>query len=235
MSAAKALISTGIKTLDNILGGGFPNGSLILVLGDPGSGHRLFVQQLLYAKAKEGGKVAYATVEDTPEEIKSEMQAYGWDVDQVKDLWEFIDIYSQRMNVRRGISGRRVLLDSLSTTVPSMIADGRWSVVDTFSYFLLLYDLRELLDPIDAITHQVRRSGGLHFLIVISGLHEPKTITTIEHFADGVLSFELLQEETEAVGSLRIKKLRRMHHAPRTIPYRITDYGIVVETAVRIA
>lgn len=233
---AKALVATGVKAFDTILGGGLPDGSVILVIGDPGSGHRLFAQQLLYAKARhEEGRVVYFTVEDTPEEIKAELQAYGWDVDQIKDRWEFIDAYSQRINVRRGIAGRRVLIDLLSTTLPSMIAEGRWSIVDTFSYYLLLYDLRDLLDPIDAITYQARKNGGLHFLIAISGLHERRTITTVEHFADGVLSFELSQEEAEAMGSIRIKKMRRMHHVPRVIPYRITDYGITIETAVRIA
>lgn len=232
----RALIPTGLAPFDAIIGGGLPNGSVIVLIGEPGSGHRLFAQQILYYKAKyEDVKVSYLTIEDPPEDVAYEMLAYGWNVKELAERWEFIDGYTPRLDVRRGVAGSRVILDLAMAKLPSQLKEGRWTVIDTFSYYLLLYDLKDVLDIIDVVTAYARKHGGLHFLLVVHGLHEPKAITTIAHFTDGLFEFMLRHEETEAAGTIKIRKLARAHHIIRSIPYRITSEGIMVETAVRIA
>ncbi|HKI75722.1 MAG TPA: ATPase domain-containing protein, partial [Candidatus Bathyarchaeia archaeon] len=41
-------VPTGIKGLDELLGGGFPDGRCILIVGSPGSGKTTFALQYLY-------------------------------------------------------------------------------------------------------------------------------------------------------------------------------------------
>ncbi|RLF10821.1 MAG: hypothetical protein DRJ98_05215 [Thermoprotei archaeon] len=232
----RPLIPTGIAAFDAMIGGGLPNGSVIAIIGDPGSGHRLFAQQILYFKARyEDVKVCYLTIEDPPSDVAFEMAGYGWNLDEVGDKWEFIDGYTPRLDVRRGVAGSRVILDLATLKLPSMLKEGKWTVIDTFSYYLLLYDLKDVLDIIDVLTAHARKYGGLHFLILIHGLHEQKSITTVSHFTDGLFDFNIRHEEAEATGIIRIKKLARAHHTMRSIPYRITSEGIMIETAVRIA
>ncbi len=47
-------VPTGIKGLDELLGGGFPEGKCILVVGSPGSGKTTFAIQYLYSDSGEG-------------------------------------------------------------------------------------------------------------------------------------------------------------------------------------
>jgi len=232
------VVTTDIPILDRILGGGLPNGSVIVLMGEPGSGFDLFAQQIMYLKAKNGNsKVAYFSVDRPSEDVKNEMAIYGWDIEALEkeNIWAFIDAYAPRQEVRRGMTGRRIIIEMLATKLPQAISEGRCSVVDTFSYFLLFYDLKDIIDLVETVILQARKHGGIHFFLVVSGLHDDKTITTLVHFTDGMLEFILNPEEEEAVGTIRIKKLRRVHHIVRSIPYRIVSEGITVETTMRIA
>jgi KaiC/GvpD/RAD55 family RecA-like ATPase len=53
------MLRTEIKGLDETIEGGFPEGSIILLLGDPGTGIDTFAQQILYRQALRGGTVAF--------------------------------------------------------------------------------------------------------------------------------------------------------------------------------
>jgi KaiC/GvpD/RAD55 family RecA-like ATPase len=233
------VVSTEIIALDRLLGGGFPDGSVLAIMGEPGSGFDLFAQQVMFFKAKNGGqKVAYFTVDRPAEDVKNEMIIYGWDIeglDKGKNLWRFVDAYTPRQEIRRGMTGRRVITEILASQLPTAIEEGRYTVIDTFSYFLLFYELKDIIEMIEMTIYYARKYGGLHFLLMIPGLHDNKTITTVAHFADGMVEFSLNLDEEEAAGNIRIKKLRRVHHVLRSIPYRITSEGITIETTMRVA
>jgi KaiC/GvpD/RAD55 family RecA-like ATPase len=233
------IVSTEIVALDRLLGGGFPNGSVLAIMGEPGSGFDLFAQQVMFFKAKNGGqKIAYFTVDRPAEDVKSEMTIYGWDIeglDKGKNLWRFVDAYTPRQEIRRGMTGRRVITEILASQLPTAIEEGRYTVIDTFSYFLLFYELKDIIEMIEMTIYYARKYGGLHFLLMIPGLHDNKIITTVAHFADGMVEFSLNLDEEEAAGNIRIKKLRRVHHVLRSIPYRITSEGITIETTMRVA
>jgi len=219
-----------------MLGGGFPNGSVLAILGEPGSGFDLFAQQVMFFKAKKGEKVAYFTVDRPAEDVKGEMAIYGWNVEEFEGkLWRFVDAYTPRQEVRRGMAGRRVIAEILVNQLPSAIEEGYYTVVDTFSYFLLFYELKDIIDMIETAIFHARRHGGLHLLLMIPGLHDRRALTTVAHFTDGLIEFNLNPEDVEASGSMRIRKLRKVHHVIRSIPYRITSEGITIETTMRVA
>ena len=50
------LVKTWIKGLDEMLMGGLPDKSVVLMVGDPGSGYDLLAQQILYQHALKGGR-----------------------------------------------------------------------------------------------------------------------------------------------------------------------------------
>jgi len=57
-----SLASTGIATLDDVLGGGLPRSRLFLVQGDPGAGKTTLGLQFLLAGAANGEKGLYVTL-----------------------------------------------------------------------------------------------------------------------------------------------------------------------------
>ncbi|RLI28473.1 MAG: hypothetical protein DRO46_03950 [Candidatus Hecatellales archaeon] len=232
------VVSTEITAFDRLLGGGFPEGSVIALMGEPGSGFDLFAQQVMFFKARRAGeKVVYFSVDRPCGDVRVEMATYGWNLEELekKGVWSFVDMCTYRRDVRRGMTPRRALAELLTSRLPKAIEEGSHIVVDTFSYFLLFYELKDIIEIFELTLLSAHEHGGVHFLLVVPGLHDSKTLTTVAHFADGVLEFNLHPESEEAAGVIKVRKLRKVHHALRLIPYRITDEGIVVETTMRVA
>src|SRR6266705_5761199 len=71
-------VSTGVKGLDELLGGGFPEGRSILIVGSPGSGKTTFAMQYLYNGALLGETGLYVTLDEHPDHVKRNLQSYDW-------------------------------------------------------------------------------------------------------------------------------------------------------------
>ncbi|MGQ0793746.1 MAG: DNA repair protein RadA [Deltaproteobacteria bacterium] len=63
-------IQTGMSELDRVLGGGFVEGSIALVGGDPGIGKSTLAIQMLHNIASVGMTVLYVTGEESPRQVK---------------------------------------------------------------------------------------------------------------------------------------------------------------------
>jgi DNA repair protein RadA/Sms len=63
-------LSTGWADLDQVLGGGLVNGSVILLGGDPGIGKSTLLLQIAHELAKSGAKAVYLSGEESPHQIK---------------------------------------------------------------------------------------------------------------------------------------------------------------------
>jgi len=72
---------TGIKGLDEILGGGLPSNRLYVVEGDPGSGKTTLALQFLLEGARLGQKCLYVTLSETVEELRDVATSHGWKLD----------------------------------------------------------------------------------------------------------------------------------------------------------
>ncbi len=73
-------ISSGIKELDEILGGGFPERRMFLVEGAPGSGKTTLALQFLIEGAKNSEPGLYITFSESDDEIRSVAASHGWDL-----------------------------------------------------------------------------------------------------------------------------------------------------------
>ena len=77
-------IPTGIRIIDNLLGGGFERGSSILLRSSPFVDATPIAQEWLYNRLKEGDKALYFINNKPPEVIIEEMKCYGWQVSSYK-------------------------------------------------------------------------------------------------------------------------------------------------------
>src|SRR5690606_39817111 len=71
-------VSTGIKGLDHILGGGFTPNRLYLLEGEPGSGKTTMGLQFLLAGVQAGETVLYVTLSETRDELLETAGSHGW-------------------------------------------------------------------------------------------------------------------------------------------------------------
>jgi circadian clock protein KaiC len=83
MTVPDVRVSTGVKGLDYVLGGGLPARRFHLVQGDPGSGKTTLGLQFLLDGMRRGERVLYVTLSETRDELRAVAQSHGWDISEV--------------------------------------------------------------------------------------------------------------------------------------------------------
>ena len=78
--ASRRVISTGSAEIDKKMGGGIPEGSLILIEGQSNAGKSVVTQQLTYGALNNGFRVAMYTTENTPRSLFRQMTSLSLDV-----------------------------------------------------------------------------------------------------------------------------------------------------------
>jgi circadian clock protein KaiC len=74
---------SGVPGLDEVLKGGFPRGTLILVEGRPGSGKTTIALQILIHAARAGETCLLASSAEAPEQLRSIAASHGWSLDGI--------------------------------------------------------------------------------------------------------------------------------------------------------
>jgi KaiC/GvpD/RAD55 family RecA-like ATPase len=219
------LLKTWIEGLDEMLGGGLPEKSVIVMTGEPGSGYDILTQQILYQNALQGGKVAYFSTSRASDALKEDFETFGWDVVSLlkKDNWLFCNVNEPNV------------IKVMTETVPKVVAEGRWVLIDSLSYLILTQKYREVIGIVELLLNAARTHGGVHFLLLTQGMHDKETETTMQHLVDGVMEFTAQEMAGGIDRRIRMKKMRRAVYEPKLIPFNITEHGITIETAVRIA
>src|SRR3954451_15611507 len=77
------LASTGIKGLDDVLGGGVRRNRLYLIEGVPGSGKTTLSLQFLREGVRLGEPVLYITLSETKDELQEVADSHGWSLDGI--------------------------------------------------------------------------------------------------------------------------------------------------------
>ena len=96
-------LPSGISGLDNLLGGGYPRGRVILISGGPGSGKTLMCMQFLIdgiERFDERGM--FVSLEESKYHLTNEMANYGWDLEkyQKKNQIAIVDASPLRQVVK---------------------------------------------------------------------------------------------------------------------------------------
>ncbi len=222
-------VPTGVGGLDEMLGGGFPTGHVVLVTGLPGTGKTCVGLQFLMAGTAAGEKGVFLSLDEDVAPLLESDRQFHWPVDAAVSAGMLkilrIDPKETRQSLHRiqgelgkeltGLGARRIVVDSVSLL--NMLSDdesGRRSTL-----FALAAACREA----GATTVLTAEADPLHPEVSRDGLSE--------YVADGVL---LLGYRTGPDGhrvglSLRVLKMRRTAHARTVQPYSIGPNGIAVD------
>ena len=131
MTGLRPRVSTGVKGLDELIGGGFEKGKAYLVTGETGTGKTVFSLQFLLDGISKGEPGIYATMDQTPDHIIEDAASFGWDVEEHVQEKEFIfldatrpgkgedssfirqSFFSELKTYTHEYEGRRVVLDPI--------------------------------------------------------------------------------------------------------------------------
>ncbi len=118
-------VETGITGLDEMMGGGVPRGSSVLLTGSCGTGKSILSLQYVYNGAVSGEAGLYVSFEESREKIIEHAETFGWDIPSLeeKKLLEIYEVDTGDMGeileeIRakvESINAGRLVIDSLTT------------------------------------------------------------------------------------------------------------------------
>jgi KaiC/GvpD/RAD55 family RecA-like ATPase len=215
-------IKTGITGLDKLLDGGIPEGNLVVLSGDPGSGKTVFCWQFLYegiTKFNENG--VYISLEETVDAIREGATEFGWDFKKLEEqgkmkivvveLYDFDRLKNLIEDTIRSINAKRVVID------PGVIFRLFFErELDARKRIVALGKMLKEIDCTTIITNEI----ALDKTSSLYGLEE--------YVADGVILLYHTRYENRFIRNIGILKMRNTKISEKLKPIRITDKGVEV-------
>lgn len=221
-------VRTGIDGLDEMLFGGIPRSSTVVVMGSFGTGKTTFGLQFLSQGLSEGEKGVYISLEEDKESILADAEAHGWDLRSKLDS-------KQLEIVKLEPTDAKVTIQRIKSELPEFIKKFGASriVVDSVSLLNMLFDNdHDRRTNLFNLSQMIKKTGAT--LLMTAEVKDENPFASrdglIEYVADGVISLRYLErlERNELMLSLRIIKMRRTEHSRKITPYSITNKGLEV-------
>jgi KaiC domain protein len=229
LAAVTAKVPTGVAGLDEMLGGGFPSGHVVLVTGLPGTGKTCLALQFLLEGTRRGEKGVFLSLEEETPQLLETARQFGWPVDAAVERGTLkvvrLDPKETRTSLHRiqgelgheltSLGARRIVVDSVPLL--NMLSD------DEPGRRATLFALAAACRSSGATTVLTAEADPIHPEVSRDGLSE--------YVADGVvvLGYRTAVDGHRIGLALRILKMRRTPHARSVQPYSIGPDGLAVD------
>lgn len=220
-AASPRRIQSGNPQADEILGGGFPENSINIVMGQPGTGKTIFAEQLLFHNAGRDRPCLYVTTLSEPlSKVVTYVQRFGFfDADRLGG-----DIQYDDLGADLSEQGPGVLIDWLANAIKTR--SPKIIVIDSFR---AIHDLAIASDDMRRLISRI--AGMLSAYDVTAFLVGEYTQDDIRRFpefavADAILELARNPLSTRDERYLRILKLRGSAYREGQHAFRITNAGL---------
>ena len=215
---------TGIEFFDeSVVKGGFQDGSLILLAGEPGTGKTIFSSQIIYSTMKKNkDKCIYVSFSESKSDYFREMSSLGMDFGKLETagLFKFMDLVSVSKEVIE--SEVELIMKEIIRLAPKFV------VIDSVSALTQLMGKEKVRVFLHTTLGRfVKTVGSIVLLIAEKPFGEEKIGYGIEEFiTDGVivLKMEKVKEANRRI--LEIRKMRGHEIKRPQYEFVITEKGI---------
>lgn len=225
-------VNTGIPGLDEMLNGGFFNGTTNVVSGESGTGKTIMGSQFLYEGAKNGEKtMCIITSEESKSIVKELKTSFGWDFDALVEngLLTFVDITDPSLRLQKSVEiAPSELIKSFKKLVESKIEEvkpDRIFIDSIEALFLAIesnYKLRTLIDDVFGVF----RRHNVTSVISVGAMFGLDTM--VEYGADSVIKLGRIRAGNNLQRSVYIMKMRGSATSNEVRVLSISDNGMAV-------
>jgi circadian clock protein KaiC len=213
---------TGVPGLDEVLGGGLPEYSFVLVAGDPGTGKTTLANQIMFNLATPERPAVHFTVlgEPTVKMLRYQQQFSFFEAEAVNDRIHFLNLSEGAL--RRDLDA---VLQTITSTVerlnPGIV------VVDSFRTIVRAMDshMNDLQEFLQRLSLHLTTWQVTSFLVGEYG-NEESLDDPVLTIADGIVWLHQSAERNSVVRKLHVLKMRGQAPLPGLHTMRITGDGL---------
>lgn len=215
-------VKSGIPGFDEMLKGGIPKGSVVVLSGSPGSGKTIFCLQFVFAGlSKYDENCVLVLLEESKEEIFDTAKEFGWNLEEFIDkkklrvltvnLYDFEILKNNIEDAIRGVNAQRVVID------PGVI-------------FKLFFEKElEARKNIVSLGKVLKKRKCTTIITNELSIDSSSSLYGLEEYvADGVVLLYHTRVKNKFVRSLAIVKMRNTRISEQLKPISITDTGVQV-------
>jgi len=230
-------IKTYVRSFDDIVGGGIPEGYVVLLTGAPGTMKSSFAYSILYQNAlREGRKSAYFTLEQGKDLTLEHMASMGMADPRASEHITTLDMGNIRKNLNY-LQGRGTWLELFKMYCNNVMKADSISalVVDSLDVLETMAKMEDRRSELYFLFEWLRDLGPITFLISEKPLNLGAGAGPPEeaYLADGIIVLEMHPTSDLFVQRrLRVVKMRSTKHETGYYALSYDDGGFEVTRAV---
>jgi circadian clock protein KaiC len=225
-------LSMGIAALDEMLGGGIPEGDSLLIAGSSGTGKSLLATQFIAAGLREGEPGIVAVFEERPEEYTQRASIFGLDLQTAQTGGSLEIIYLRPLDLSVD-EMMQELIDAVQRTGAKRL------VIDSLAGFELALAPGFRTDFRESLYRMIFALTGIGITILSTLEMEEKfdelafSSYLISFLTDDILRMRYVEIEGQLRKIMMVLKMRGGPHSSDIREYEITSDGIVIGERLR--
>jgi len=217
-------LKVGIEKLDDLLGGGIPRGSSLLISGVAGTGKTVLGMEFIYRGALAGEKGIIFSFEETEARLRAEARGMGWDLDAEieKGMVKIFFVPQPEILIEQHLV---MIHEQIAAMGAARVA------IDSLSVFLYkLKDPQVLREKVFQLAGIVQNAGAVAFFAtdIPYGTSQISRFGVEETVVDGVIILSSTEEGLERQRYLEVYKLRNTAHLKGRHSMKIESGGIQI-------
>ena len=196
------LAKTGIDRLDELLKGGIPLKSNVLIYSPPFIGREIILKRFALSGLQEGDTILFVLTDKSFQDMREEMKKLDKKYEKYEEEGKirYIDVYSPSVEIKEE-SEWVIFVDSpinrerIASSVIQTLKEkeGKYRVIfDSLSTLIVYSDAKAVFRFLQVLSGICKRMGATSMFSVTRGMHEEIEVQTIKHLMDGVIE---LREE----------------------------------------
>ena len=223
-SGASKRLSSGIAQLDELMGGGSPQGDATAILGPSGSGKTIACLHFVAQGLEQGERCLYVSFQETPSQLEKKAASFGWDIAGARESGQ-LAVYH--------VPPGDLDLDTISAAVRAELVDGTLRRVAIDSLGELVFVSREterFAAFARALTGSIR-AGGASSLITSEITTLGPTAEPLAHLSflvHNVILLRYIEIESELRRAISILKMRDSDHSKGVWEFTVGEHGLAI-------
>jgi len=238
-------LSSGIKKVDELMLGGIPVSSNLVLFGPPFSGKETLAYNFAAQSILEAVPIVIIAADKDIRQIKKEIaRILGDDLELVdkmeaKRILRFVDLYSKSIQMSSpskyavvidnvtNVSSLMKSLDSIATELEASYGYYRMLFVSLTAYIPQL-DEKLLMRFIQQFVQKRKAENGTAMYLLEYGLFEQKVYETISYMMDGAIEFKLANSKQyiRIVGLGNVKSREWIEVYPRPTTFDLGSFSL---------